>query len=183
MPSDGLSSVLISTPPNERCPLLKELFREQIAPEEIDALVEAPVDQLATTQVRQLLIRREQIKRDRDEIEWTKKAVVDSYDARVEVCDSEQSRIDARLLDYVKLYGKTAFPDVATAYLQEVKPKIDVGDLDKAKKWALDHGYKKDPEPDITACKNSFAEGEIPPEASGFTLVPGGKAFRVRSNG
>jgi hypothetical protein len=159
--------------------MLRELYDEETGleeygPDEWGSF--EPQDELA---VRRLMIRLEQVTRDRETIEARKRAVVQSYDEQIARFEEDEKFIRSSLQVWCERHGKTTFPDVGTVSLAKGNPKIEVSDRD-ALKENVGAMFTKEVF-DETAAKayalERALEGELLP---GVTFVPGGPSLRVR---
>jgi hypothetical protein len=135
-----------------------------------------PQDELA---VRRLMIRLEQVTRDRDTIKKRKAAVVASYDEQIARFDSDEKFIRSSLQVWCERHGKTTFPDVGTVSLAKGDPKIEVDDKD-ALKGHVGEMFTKTVFDETEAKRYALEralEGELLP---GVKFVPGGPSLRVR---
>lgn len=163
--------------------MLKELHEQAITEDEFAALIEREGDALHLTEIRTLMIRRKQIEREREQVSAIRDAVVATYNDKLSRLDYNERMIRLRLEGFVHAHGTTSFPDVGTAYMREVDPKIDVEDTSAANRWAKENGFTK-AAPDLTAAKKSFLrDGQVPPEESGMVFVPARQTLVVRDAG
>lgn len=156
--------------------MLRELQTEATGLEEIHDAFE-PQDELA---VRGILIRLQQLDADRERVEATKRAVVESYDQSLSAIAEQSDWLRRSLAAWVERNGTAKFPDVGTAFLATGKAKVRIVDRDAFREATKDVFVKETW--DETWAKNYATEravedGELLP---GVELVPGGPELRVR---
>lgn len=132
--------------------------------------------------VRALLIRREQIDRERAALAEDHAAITAAYQARDKRLDRERARIvTACEIGLEALGGRCSFPGIGTAYLTRQAPKIRVEDPTAFRAWAAGRGifkqYVDEPAAKKAALEQVAETGEIPP---GADLVPEHRTLAVR---
>lgn len=156
--------------------MLHELFDEETGLDGVDDVLPLN-DELA---VRGVLIRLEQLGRDRDAVKRRRDAVTQAYDDQLGRISEQESWLRSSLQAWLEAGNEAKFPDAGTAYLQKGQPKIRVSDRDAFRAATADVFVKETW--DETWAKSyalqlALESGEIMP---GVELVPGGPELRVR---
>lgn len=132
---------------------------------------------------RSALIIVQQAEREIEKIKRTRKAVVDSYDARISSIEERAKLFRAKLLDYVLANGNASFPDVGTAYSTKTATKVVIADREKIES---EYGalYQTEPRFDDAAFRAYAADhfektGEI---IEGTDVVRASKTLGIRKS-
>lgn len=155
--------------------MLPELYAEAVEVEQAADVASA----------RRLMIGIRQLEREIETTQQTKKAVLATYEARIDTLEERKAKAEGHLRDYLLNANggeKLALPDVGTAFLAKSKPRIEITDMEAVKReWGDAAIYCKQVF-DPTAFKRAVLEhmqatGEIP---DGCEYVPETQDLRIR---
>jgi hypothetical protein len=102
--------------------MLRELLDEDVDLVEDDAELEDELD------VRSTMIVVRQLEAEAEKTAKTGRKVAERYAAKASALIERADFLRAKLFRYVSAHGKTAFPDVGTAYTTATKPKLIIED-------------------------------------------------------
>ena len=157
--------------------VLEELFEEQ---------VEVPADPRDELEVRKLMIRVAQLGREGDRLADLRTKVAAEYDERLKAIAEQEKALRESIRNYLTQVaedGKVSFPDVGTAFLRNVAPKLSVTDKAAFEKWArAEYGDAVTKWVfDLTAAKErALTEGQV---ADGAEIEPAHKDLTIRGTG
>lgn len=164
--------------------MLRELDDEPTGLDELDpATAPLELDRDDLPAVRRVMIRLQQLEREIDRVDATKRAVAATYDEQLARLGADRQWLRSSLQAWVERNGTAKFPDVGTAYLAKGDPKVEVADRDALKRELGDLFTKATF--DETGAKAYALEQALKgnPLPAGVNVVPGGPRLQIRKAG